>query len=273
MKYPFSNTFINYLKTEDKSPATITSFNQTIDSFFAYLTENNPGFVTNPVVENIFDRDIESFLQSFGTSNLSNSTYNKLLSQLNTYFKFLFSRNLNPNLPTVDLHGKQKSAQQSWSFTWLEKLTDILIDERVSPYTKMTLFLLSRGFTTQEFLQPGFQAVLATIRPRSTVEQNFLTDFAEFIQPLQEQQQTTDIFLKQRLNPANPNLTLPALHKYLKKDAEYLGFNIIPKHLHQSYILNFLNRHTMLSNQQLQAELRLDPASLQYYQQLQRQLS
>jgi hypothetical protein len=171
-------------------------------------------------------------------------------------------------LPTISIHGPKRDTQAPFQTKWLATLPIILDDAHVHHYTRLTLLLLSKGYTVQEFLQPHFyltwQSLPATVEHELTFRESFQT----FITPLQRRQHSADIFLKQRLDLANPRLTNAALHKYLKKDSQYLGFSISPKVLHQSYILSVLQRESGLSDQQLAAKLMLDPQALQYYQHL-----
>ena len=118
------------------------------------------------------------------------------------------------------------------------------------------------------FLAPGFYQVWDKLTLSGPGEEEFRQAFNVFIRPQQDLQNSRDLFLKQRFAPVNPQLSNAALHKFLKKDEQYLGFSLAPKYLHQSYILLFLAHHRQLSDRDLEDALKLDPASLLYYQRL-----
>ncbi|WP_461239530.1 recombinase XerD [Paucilactobacillus sp. N302-9] len=262
--YPYQAPFNLFLQNQQKSAATIASINQTLTQFFDFMATTS-SFQTNPSVNNIFDRDIESFITQH--QNVSPATYNKWLSQLNNYFKYLFTHQLNTHLPTINLHGQPKAAQSTISYTWLEKLDDILNDPQLHWYTKLTLLLLANGYQVAEILQPQFYLAWQDLTLTNT-QQSFRQQFNDFISPLQHKQHSADIFLKQRIDIQHPQLSLPGLHKYLKPDSHYLGFSLAPKYLHQSYVLHFLQFHPTLNDQELEKQLGLDPQSLLYYRKL-----
>lgn len=274
MPYPYQIDFVRFLRHQQLASATITSYNQSLSEFFSFLTTTNTGFADHPTVNNIFDRDIEAYLTWLTDQQQAKATtINKILSQINRYFQFLFTHHLTTQLPTISIHGPKRDSQAPFQTKWLATLPIILDDAHVHHYTRLTLLLLSKGYTVQEFLQPHFyltwQSLPATVEHEPTFRESFQT----FITPLQRRQHSADIFLKQRLDLANPRLTNAALHKYLKKDSQYLGFSISPKVLHQSYILSVLQRESSLSDQQLATKLMLDPQALQYYQHLLTDLS
>lgn len=269
MHYPYQTPFVRQLSATDLSPATVRSIDQSVTQFFSYLRANNTAFAANPTVDNLFDRDVTAYFDELRhQGQLRRTTENKLLSHLNRYFQYLFTHSLTTHLPTLALHGPQRPAAQPQQTKWLPLLPTILSDQRVHFYTRLTLLLISKGYRVGEILQPGFVHEWQTI-PLNTSERQFQQAFMRFITPLQARQQSSDLFLKQRLDLTNPHLTNAALHKYLKKDAAYLGFDLSPTRLYQSYVIQMLREHPTFSDQELEDRLRLDPQALLYYKQLQ----
>ncbi|QER67444.1 recombinase XerD [Paucilactobacillus nenjiangensis] len=271
-QYPFQLQYEMYLKTTELATSTQITYSQTIVNFFNFLTEFNPGFAQDPSVNNIFDRDVSNYLANLQEQqSITNGSYNKLLSQLNHYFNFLFSHDLSTQLPTLNLHGQTKQVNISHSTKWLTMLSEILQDHQIHVYTKMVLLLSSKGYTIQEFMQPGFYQEFNRLSVTDPIEQAFIQGFNSFIKPIQQRQNSRDLFLKQRVNLSQPLLSNAGLHKYLSKDEQYLALDLSPKKLHQSYLLQQLIKLNDQPDSVLMEQLKLDPSSLAYYKHLSQQ--
>ena len=253
MDYPYQTRFHQFLRQQKLAPLTIKTYDTTITNLFSYLLANRPEFAKHPVLANLTEADVRAYLSFLRTDRrITMTTFNKILSQLNRYFLYLFTHQLINSYPTLTLHGHAVTPNQQVSTKWLAK----------------TLLLSKCGFTVGEFLAPGFYQVWDKLTLSGPGEEEFRQAFNTFIRPQQDLQNSHDLFLKQRFAPANPRLSNAALHKFLKKDEQYLGFSLAPKYLHQSYILLFLAHHRQLSDRDLEDALKLDPASLLYYQRL-----
>lgn len=265
-KYPYQNRFKVFLQKRELSQVTITEYDKTLIDLFNYLINFNDSFNTNQNTENIFDRDIEDYLSMLVQKReINNNTYNKVLSQINVYFKYLFQNKINPNYPTLNLKGKDKKINSKISIKWLLSLEEVLKNQSLHPYTKMTLFLISEGFKPNEFLMPNFYQMLP--ETNQTKLNYFLKEYQDFIIPIQERVHSKDLFLKQRFSN-EIHLTLPGLHKYLKSDQTILNINLAPNNLYQSFVVYFIENHHDLSNNDLSEQLNLDPASIKYYRNL-----
>lgn len=267
MNYPFQTQFKLYLAQAGKASITIDNYDAAIQQFFIFLTSSRS---PAPQLSRITENDVRAYLAALQESGgtISLSTYNKVLSQLNTYFSYLLSHQLIQSLPTLTIHGQAVEPNRRINLKWLHQLPAILADHQLHFYTRMTLLLCSHGFTVNEFLQPGFEKVWSNFNLSSHDEQAFWQAFQQYIKPLQKLQQSQQLFLKQRYQPAHPGLSNAGLHKYLSKDEQLLGFSCSPKYLHQAYIIHNLQMNPTSSPQELEAQLRLDPASLLYYQRL-----
>ncbi|PWG00806.1 site-specific integrase [Levilactobacillus bambusae] len=265
--YPYQDSFEAELMRRGRKEITIRDYSATLADLFHYLSEFNTGYQSDHRVATLLDRDLEDYLMMLQTKrHIENSTYNRIRSQLTTYFKFLFLNGKTPHLPTLTLAHQPLETNLAATITWLYQLDALLRDDQLAWYTRLTLLLSSQGFTSDEFLTPGFAATHQN-DPWMKVNQPFFNQFNQFLAPIQVKQQSDDWFLKQRFS-ADPHLTLPGLHKYLKSDEAYVGFSLAPSKLYRSYVLNFLRTHRTLSNMALADQLRLDPTSLTYYQQL-----
>lgn len=269
MDYPYQHSFRRFLTRRELSPLTIKTYDTTLSNLFNYLLANRPQFAQQPELVNLTETDIRAYLAYLqNDKQITMTTYNKILSQLNRYFRYLFTHQLISDYPTLTLHGRAVEPNQRVASKWLAKLDQLLTDNHLHYYTRLTLLLSKYGYTVGEFLQPGFYQVFNQLTLTSPVEEHFRQRFQEYIAPRQQLQNSADLFLKQRFNPTSPRLSNPALHKFLHQDEEYLGFSLAPKYLHQSYILMYLAAHRQDSDRQLEEALQLDPASLLYYQRL-----
>lgn len=234
---------------------------------FNYLSEFNKGYQSDHRVENLFNRDIEAYLNMLLTNRqISNSTYNKILSHINVYFNYLFTHNLNSNLPTIELKGLKKASKEDINVKWINELDSILMNNNVHFYARMTMLLTSKGYKSEEFLQKGFYKQLSSIDFNEN-ELKFKSSFDEFIKPIQEKQSSSDIFLKQRLSE-QPNITIQGLHKYLKPSEDVLNISLNPSTLFQSYIVFYIQKNPNLNDIELSTHLNLDLSSINYYKQL-----
>lgn len=269
MTYPYQKNFQAFLAKKELAPITITEYSRTLTDFFNYLHRFNWAYSSDPSLDNILANDVRDYLSMLLTQRaIKTDTYNKILSHLNGYFKFLFTRQLIQHYPTVAIKGFSKERLNPAIATdWLTQLPTLLSNSQLSFYTRALLLFSAKGFTGREMLSPGFYSIAAKLS-YSSAEQAFLAAFKTFLQPRQQLQASADLFLKTRLDRQQPHLTAPALHKYLKKDAPLVTFSLSPQKLHQGYILAYLLHHRTEADQDLQVKLRLDPASLHYYRSL-----
>lgn len=269
MSFPYEKRFILYLRSERfLEENTIADLTRDITRFFNYLRQNNPNYRDSLKVSSISSNDIKEYLNTLSiTNNIKNTTYNKMLTHINTYFKFLFINNLSPVLPTLSIKGRKRTVNKTNDLAWTEKLAEYLVDDNLSLYTRMTLLLISHFYTIKEILQKDFYQELNQIE-FTNFEYEFINLFNEEILNLQQRQHTHDIFLKKRLDIVSPQLTLPGLHKYLKKDQKNIDIKLSPRELYQNVVCYFILNNQNLSDTQLIQRLRLeDLTSLNYYRQ------
>lgn len=265
--YPYQEVFERYLNRQELAQPTIAEYRSVLTDLFNFLSNFNAGYQADHRVATLLDRDIEQYLAMLvNQRQVTNGTYNKMLSHINIYFKYLFTHNLITHYPTLMLKGKSHDDLKAPTTKWLHLMPAILANRQLAVYTRLTLLLSSRYYTISEFLTPGFYQQLNTADFKDD-ERAFWQEYQQFIRPLQERQHSQDLFLKQRL-AGDPHLTAASLHKYLKPDEKLLGFALTPTRLYQSAILDYLLQHPNLSDQQLVKKLRLDPQSLNYYRQL-----
>ncbi|GAX00006.1 phage integrase N-terminal SAM-like domain-containing protein [Secundilactobacillus mixtipabuli] len=265
--YPYQETFERYLHQQELAKPTIAEYRSVLTDLFIFLSNFNAGYQADHRVATLLDRDVEQYLAMLvNQRQVTNGTYNKMLSHINIYFKYLFTHDLIRHYPTLTLKGKSHDELKAPTTKWLHLMPSILKNQQLAFYTRLTLMLSSHYYTISEFLTPGFYQQLNSDNFNAD-EHAFWQQFQQFIQPLQTRQHSQDLFLKQRL-AEDPHLTAAGLHKYLKPDEKLLGFTLTPTRLYQSAVLDFLLQNSNLTEQQISEKLRLDPQSLAYYRQL-----
>ncbi|MBM6940965.1 site-specific integrase, partial [Limosilactobacillus coleohominis] len=264
MVYPLYQTFHTWLLNKHVTKTTINNYDSTLNQFFTFL-ENQQHLGGQDALPLIQESDLHAY---FALQNISQSTYNKKLSHLNQYFLFLVDHQVIKSFPTIAFHGKNVAVNLSTNRKWHQYVPQLLENDQVSMYTRVTLLLLAHGYDIQEILRPGFYEVFVKLKFTNEKENIFQSKYQHWITPLQQEQHAHELLLKKRINLQNPSLSLAGLHKYLKADQINIPFKLSPQQLHQSYVLDFIDTHPQWSQQQLRDHLRLDPASMMYYQNL-----
>lgn len=267
MAYPYQKAFMRFLTQSGRAKSTIADYDRTMELFYQFqlLQENEYTKTLDP--NDLFEPDVRAFFSNVLSRDVQNNTYDKYLSHVNVYFKYLFTRDLIEKYPTLALKGQPKENLDPIINTeWVAQLPKLLKNDQLTYYTRMMLLMISKGYQVNEMLQDGFYSFLSDLT-FSSIEKEFLSDFETFHQPLVHLQKNHNLFLKTRLKQDEPLLTLPALHKYLRKDKPLVDFPLIPNKLYQGYVLSILSRHDQ-SDQELMQTLRIDPSGLEYYQKL-----
>ncbi|KRN88766.1 hypothetical protein [Ligilactobacillus ceti] len=265
--FPYKKRFVKDLEDKYLESITIRDTCHDVADLFNYLRHFNYQYQISPELSQLQETDIKAYLNMLQVERkIKNTTYNKVLTHLNTYFNFLFINNLSTSLPTLKLKGLKRTTSSQIPFDWTENCQQYLADEQLSYYTRMVLLLTSHFYTISEFLQPDFYRVLER-ETWTEQEAQFLKEYQKALAPLQNLQASSDLFLKKRINLAEPNLTLAGLHKFLKKDQAQCDLKLIPRDLYQNSVRYYLQTHQTLTDQALMQKLRLDEKSLNYYRQ------
>lgn len=269
MSFPYQERFTNYLASElFLADSTINDLVNDVERFFKYLRQENSNYINNPSVLNLSELDVKEYLGFLQIQkNIKNSTYNKILTHLNKYFIFLFQNQLITSLPTLSLKGLTKNNSSQKLTDWTQNIELYLKDFQLSFYTRLTLLLLSHYYTITEIIEPSFYKVL-TVENWNPTEKDFLNQFNHFHQKYEQLQQSKSLFLKEKINLAQPALSLAGLHKVLKKDQGKIDIELKPSKLYQSAVLDFINKNQTLTDDELCQHLRLTIESLAYYRTL-----
>ncbi len=267
-QFPYENRFRHYLDYDrNVENNTREDICRDVSNLFKHLRSFNAIYRENPNLSKLSSSDIRDYLNMLQVrKNIKNSTYNKHLTHLNVYFSFLFDQRLSSSLPTLPLRGLKRSNEILIPLTWAEDIHIFLKNDKLSYYTRMLLLLLKHYYPISQVLQPGFYGILTT-EAFDSQEQLFIAEFNNHMDSLRKKQNSRDLFLKSRVNFADPLLSLPGLHRYLKKDQQYCHIALVPRKLYQAVIFNAILTKQNLTDQQLATELHLDLTSLAYYRQ------
>ncbi|GKT03887.1 hypothetical protein ACRYI5_02715 [Furfurilactobacillus sp. WILCCON 0119] len=117
---------------------------------------------------------------------------------------------------------------------WLDELGELVEDGQLHFYTRLTLLLISKGYTPADFLAPAFDQTMALITWRP-FEKQFMRSFKRFIAPLQAKQSGT--FL-QETGQTVSRLTQADLQQVLDHDQVRVTFSLTLADLEADYQAN-----------------------------------
>ena len=95
MDYPYQQYFRRFLDQQELSPLTIKTYDTSLTNLFNYLRANRPLLAQQPTLNNLTETDVRAYLNYLrDDKQITMTTYNKILSQLNCYFRYLFTHQL-----------------------------------------------------------------------------------------------------------------------------------------------------------------------------------
>lgn len=269
VKIPYLAGFEAHLKTRHISDKAHTEYLNSLTDFFNYTVQHNTEYKISENIQDVHEMDVRLF-KDFMLENLqlSPSTINKVISNLNVYFKYLFSVKKTPEIPTLNINSVTVPKQTDFPTVVFLKLPEYLKSD-LSVYTRLLILIISKGFNYKEALAPNFYRKFNQLTFNSD-EQKFLDTYKTYIEPFKSFWDDQNLFLSRNKAANTPLLTVPALHHDLKRDSESTGLDLSPKKLYTTFILLALSTKE-LSDDQLRALDALDTASVLYYRRLKRE--
>lgn len=269
-KIPYITGFNAYLKTRHISERAHTEYLNSLHDFMDHQQEHNAHFKIAQDTATIHDVDIANYKNFLHNDlKLSPSTINKILSNLNVYFKYLFANKKTSELPTMNINSLKVPLQDDFCTDVFLNLDDYLTDINLHVYTRLLILIISKGFSYQEALSAGFYQTFAKLSFDQD-EKTFLDEYHDFIAPLKEHWNNQNLFLSRNKGAKSPLLSMAAIHRDLKADSKTTELDLSPKKLYTTFILILLStKHP--SAQQNQIIDKLDSSSLLYYRRLLRE--
>jgi Site-specific recombinase XerD len=92
VKIPYLSGFEAHLKTRHISNKAHTEYMNSLNDFFNYTIQHNNDYKISEDIKDVHEMDVRLFKDfMLEKLQLSPSTINKVISNLNVYFKYLFS--------------------------------------------------------------------------------------------------------------------------------------------------------------------------------------
>jgi len=269
VKIPYLSGFEAYLKNRHISPKAHTEYMNSLNDFFTYTIQHNNDYKISEDIKDVHEMDVRLF-KNFMLENLqlSPSTINKVISNLNVYFKYLFSVKKTPEIPTLNINSVTVPKQTDFPTVVFLKLSYYLQAD-LSVYTRLLILIISKGFNYKEALMPDFYKKFNQLKFDKD-EQKFLNVYKDYITPYKSFWDNDNLFLSRNRGANTPLLTVPALHRDLKRDSDSTNLDLAPKKLYTTFILLALSTNS-LSEDQERALDALDTASVLYYRRLKRE--
>ncbi|MQS76896.1 phage integrase N-terminal SAM-like domain-containing protein [Companilactobacillus halodurans] len=269
VKIPFLTGFEAYLKTRHISKKAHTEYLNSLTDFFNYTIQHNTDYKISEDIKDVHEMDVRLF-KNFMLDNLklSPSTINKVISNLNVYFKYLFSVKKTPEIPTLNINSVAVRPQSDFPVQVFLRLPEYLKAD-LSIYTRLLILIVSKGFNYKEAMEADFYQKFEQLN-FDKEESQFLNLYKNYIQPYRDFWDNDNLFLSRNKAANTPLLTVTALHRDLKRDSDSTGLDLAPKKLYTTFILLALSTNVLSKDQQRALDA-LDTPSLMYYRRLKRE--
>ena len=269
-KIPYITGFNAYLKTRNISTRAHDEYLNSLHDFFDYVVEQDDDFKVSNDVSVIHEIDIRQYKDYLIRDlNLSPSTINKILSNLNIYFKYLFTTKINREFPTMNVNSLNVPTQNNFPIDVFENLPKYINDVGLHVYTRLLILIISKGYSYQEAMSKGFFKKFNNLE-FSSEEKTFLDEYHDFIEQLRTYWNCSDLFLSRNKGAKSPLLSVSALHRDLKADSLATGLDLTPKKLYTTFVLLVLSQQQP-TDEQTAFINNLDASSLIYYRRLLRE--
>ncbi|WP_119317540.1 site-specific integrase [Companilactobacillus formosensis] len=269
VKIPYLTGFEAYLKTRKISDKAHTEYMNSLTDFFNYTIQHNPDYKITEDIKDVHEMDVRLFKNfMLEELQLSASTINKVISNLNVYFKYLFSAKKTPEIPTLNINSVTVPKQSDFPVEVFLKLPYYLQAD-LSVYTRLLILIVAKGFNYKEAMQAGFYQKFNQL-DFDEDETRFLTVYRNYIEPYKTYWNNDNLFLSRNRGANSPLLTVPAIHRDLKRDSEATKLDLSPKKLYTTFILLALSTKELSADQQRALDA-LDTPSFMYYRRLKRE--
>ncbi|WP_368791010.1 site-specific integrase [Companilactobacillus farciminis] len=269
VKIPYLTGFEAYLKTRKISDKAHTEYMNSLTDFFNYTIQHNPDYKITEDIKDVHEMDVRLFKNfMLEELQLSASTINKVISNLNVYFKYLFSAKKTPEIPTLNINSVTVPKQSDFPVEVFLKLPYYLQSD-LSVYTRLLILIVAKGFNYKEAMQAGFYQKFNQL-DFDEDETKFLNLYRNYIEPYKTYWDNDNLFLSRNRGANSPLLTVPAIHRDLKRDSKATKLDLSPKKLYTTFILLALSTKELSADQQRALDA-LDTPSLMYYRRLKRE--
>src|SRR5699024_3531606 len=153
-----------------------------LTDFFNYTIQHNPDYKITEDIKDVHEMDVRLFKNfMLEELQLSASTINKVISNLNVYFKYLFSVKKTPEIPTLNINSVTVPKQSDFPVEVFLKLPYYLQAD-LSVYTRLLILIVAKGFNYKEAMQAGFYQKFNQL-DFDEDETKFLNLYRNYIEP------------------------------------------------------------------------------------------
>lgn len=256
--YPYQPQYEFYLTTvKQYKERTLIDAEIVLSKFWKfYLTDET----STSEIKDVKESNIRSFFNySEKVSKYKNSTLNKFLVHLKSYFAWLTDHNLIAKTPTLFVAGRPIPRKNTFVLNWNFYIADFIENEKLSLDTKKILLTISFGYLIDDLIDLQWadlkQQVNSKMKKASVII-NFINE---------NMIDHKFVFDSKKIGHVGEKLkTNRALRYALKKDAKNLPFEANLINIRQSYVYTLVNDKEQ-SDKALMQKLHCNQKTLTYY--------
>lgn len=255
--YPYQNQYVFYLETvKQYKERTLSDANSVVTAFWNFYL----GSDSNGSIRNVTESNVRSFLIYAETQiPLANSTLNKFLVHLKSYFAWLNAHDLISKLPTLFVDGRPIDRSNTVVINWTDYLDDFLTDDRLSDVTKKVFLAISLGNLPNKLISLTNRDI--SLQINATTQSNNTKNYF-----LEQNMNLNDFYLtSSKHGQVDKQLkTNVVLQRNLKKDAKFIPFRCNLLSLRQGFVYSKV-LNTAISDDDLMSMLHCNFKTLNYY--------
>ena len=250
--FPYQDIFINYCNQQALNKKSVSQINSTITSFWSFYKEEMSS--NNPDIKKVTSYDISKYLQRIKCSKrFSASTFNRLLSYMRKYFRYLTAERYIDAYPLYSFKGKSINKTKTVIINWMRYIPTFLKYD-LKPETIKVLTLISLNYTPEELLLVSWHDIADKINNKDL--HNFFVHHLNF-----EKTESPQILNGKKHNKIK---SIETIMFQVRKDKKKLDIPLTLRQLRQSYILSIVSKKTLTDTDLLNI-LNINQKSLAYY--------
>lgn len=211
-------------------------------------------------IKDVKESNIRSFFNYFEKVNkYKNSTLNKFLVHLKSYFAWLTDHNLIAKTPTLFVAGRPIPRKNTFVLNWNLHIADFIEDRNLSVDTQKILLAISLGYLVDDLINLQWCDLKQQVNSK-------MKNYSIIINFINENMLDHKfVFESKKIGHVGEKLkTNRALRYALKKDAKNLPFEANLLNIRQSYVYTLVNDQDQSDNT-LMHKLHCNKKTLTYY--------
>ncbi|WP_099974757.1 recombinase XerD [Lactobacillus terrae] len=267
---PHWESFKIYLNGRNISERAKTEYLNSLSNFLNYEKVNNPGFSQSNNLNDIDELNIKEFKEYLlNILDYSPTTVNKVISNLNVYFKYLYSIKVTNQIPSLFIKSVPLKKADDLPLDIFEHPYLYLNRTDLKVYTRLLILCLIKGFTYEEALEINFYRKFLKLQ-FVDFELKFLNEYKNYIKPYSDYWKDNNLFLSRNFSAKSSLLQVQSLYRDLKTDSDILDMDLSIKKLNSASIIVSLGQKNPDEFQQYKIS-HLSESSFIYYSRLYRE--